>query len=451
MTTVVAELSQSHSVRNGLILRFHRENKYFVVPPFLRAVEESKLASLRQRLKSISGLSTDFVVLLAGSTLIATLGLFQNSPAVIIGAMIIAPLMRPLVALSLAILTGDTRLLGRAVLTLAIGTLVGVFISSVMALLFSALELTPEILGRTHPTLLDLGVAIFAGAVGAYCQTNEKLSESLAGVAISVALVPPLSVVGIGVAYGNWSVGSGAALLYATNLIGITVAGAIVFLILGFTPLHRAKKGLLVSGALSIMLIIPLALSMNELIMENQISITTKEILQQKTFTFKDVQLREVRVERFKKPMKVVATVLSPNQPITPKQVALVQDLLVRELGIPLDFKLQIIPSTQISGTIEPIPPTIEKPTLPAPTNSEPQQPQNEISPAIPIEQPGTQTPPGESPKMPQEEQIDGSSSSQTQPSEPATPSEKTTAGQDETTSVPENTDTAPQPPAKTP
>ncbi len=90
---------------------------------------------------------------------------------------------------------------------------------------------------------------------------------------------------------------------------------------------------------------------MRELILENQISIHIKQILREKTFTFKGVQLHDVNVERFKEPMIVVTTVLSPEQPITPKQVALVQALLVRELGIPLEFKLQIIPATQITAT----------------------------------------------------------------------------------------------------
>lgn len=321
------------------------------MPHFLRQVEESQLSSLQGRLESISNLSVDFLILLSGSTLIATLGLFQNSPAVIIGAMIIAPLMRPLVALSLSTLTGDTRLLGRALFTLLIGSMAGVFISSSLALLFRSLELTPEILARTHPTLLDLGVAIFAGAVGAYCQADEKLSDTLAGVAISVALVPPLSVVGIGLAFGSLAVSSGAALLYATNLIGITVAGALVFLVMGFTPLHQAKKGLLISAVVSVFLIVPLALSMRELILENQISVNIKEILRERTVTFKGVQLYDVRVERFKKPMIVLATVLSRGEPITPRQVALVQDFLVRELSIPIEFRLQIIPATQITAT----------------------------------------------------------------------------------------------------
>jgi len=323
------------------------------MPPLLHPVEESRLSNLQQRLKKNSTLSADFLVLLSGSTLIATLGLFQNSPAVVIGAMIIAPLMRPLTALSLATLTGESRLLGRALLTLIVGTIFGTIISICMALLFRSLELTPEILARTRPTLLDLGVAIFAGAIGAYCQSDEKLSDSLAGVAISVALVPPLSVVGIGLAFGNLSVASGAALLYTTNLIGITVSGAIVFLILGFTPLHQAKTGLVFSAMVSLLLIVPLCFSMRELILENQISINIKEILREKTYTFKGVRLNDVRVERFKQPMIVIATVLSPDQPITSKQVALVQALLIRELDIPLQFKLQIIPATEVTASEE--------------------------------------------------------------------------------------------------
>lgn len=319
-------------------------------PTLLPHVAEPKLSALQTRMESISKLSIDFVVLLAGSTMIATLGLFQNSPAVIIGAMIIAPLMRPLVGLSLATLTGDTRLLLRASLTLIVGTIVGAAIATVMALFVRSLELTPEILGRTHPTLLDLGVALFAGAVGAYCQANEKLVDTLAGVAIAVALVPPLSVVGIGLAFNATPVWTGAALLYATNLIGITVAGAVVFLIMGYTPLRLAKKGLAISAAVTVLLIVPLALSMRELVLENQISSSVRHILKEKTFTFKGVQLHNVEVKRFRTPMSVVATVLGSDQPITAHQVKLVQDFLSKEIGIPVEFKLRIIPSVELTA-----------------------------------------------------------------------------------------------------
>ncbi len=323
------------------------------MPPLLKPVEESALEALQKRLESLSTLSADFLVLLSGSTLIATLGLFQNSPAVIIGAMIIAPLMRPMVGLSLGTLTGDSRLILRAAITLLVGTLLAMGIAASMAVLFRSLELTPEILSRTHPTLLDLGVAVFAGAIGAYCQADEKLSDSLAGVAISVALVPPLSVVGIGVCFGSPSVFTGALLLYATNLIGITVAGAIVFLFKGFIPLRQAKRGLVISAIVSIFLIVPLGLSMRELVLQNLISIKTKSILEEKTHTFRGMQLGEVEVERFKEPMIVVATVFSPERPITSNQVRLVQDFLSTELNFPVEFRLRLIPVTTITANDE--------------------------------------------------------------------------------------------------
>jgi uncharacterized hydrophobic protein (TIGR00271 family) len=300
-------------------------------------------------LESISLLTPEFIVLLAGSTVIATFGLFQNSAAVIIGAMIIAPLMRPLVALSLATITADTALFRRAMLTLVVGSITGLFIATVMASFLRSLELSPEILGRTHPTLLDLGVALVAGAIGAYCQTNQKLADSLAGVAIAVALVPPLSVVGIGLALNEVSIWSGAALLYATNLIGITLAGSLVFLLMGYTPLQQAKKGLAISAAMTILLILPLALSMRELVLENQISAKVRSLLKDKTLTFRGVLLREVEVKRFRTPMRVIATVIASNWPISANQVKLVQDFLVKEIGIPIEFRLRIIPSQELS------------------------------------------------------------------------------------------------------
>lgn len=316
----------------------------------LRHVDEIVLSTLQQRLEQSGRLSRDFLVLLAGATAIATLGLFQNSPAVIIGAMIIAPLMRPLTCLSLAMITADARQLAKSVLTLSVGSVLGIIISMAMAYLLRALELTPEILARTHPTLLDLGVALAAGAVGAYCQADEKLSDTMAGVAIAVALVPPLSVVGIGLAFDSPSVSSGAALLYATNLVGITIAGSLVFLLQGFSPLKLARRGLAISGAGILMLGVPLALSMRELILENQISAKVKTILKEKTVTFRDAQLREVKVTRFKVPMTVKATVLSSGDTITPRQVTLVQELLRREIGLPLKFALRIIPATEVTA-----------------------------------------------------------------------------------------------------
>jgi uncharacterized hydrophobic protein (TIGR00271 family) len=379
-------------------------------PTLLPHVDEPKLSALQLRLESISKLSVDFIVLLAGSTMIATLGLFQNSPAVIIGAMIIAPLMRPLVGLSLATISGDSRLLLRASVTLLAGTVVGAFIAATMAFFVRSLELTPEILGRTHPNLLDLGVALFAGAVGAYCQAKEELADTLAGVAIAVALVPPLSVVGIGLAFNAVPVWSGAALLYATNLIGITVAGAIVFLIMGYTPLKLAKKGLAISAAVTVLLIVPLALSMRELVLENQISSSVRQILKEKTFTFRGVQLHNVQVKRFRTPMSVVATVLGSDQPITAHQVKLVQDFLSREIGIPVEFKLRIIPSVELTAvevTSEDAqntnPTPVKDVPMPAPDQSpSTQHEQPSVEPSVEQSKPAPENDPMQSTPLPE-------------------------------------------------
>ena len=231
------------------------------------------------------------------------------------------------------------------------GSIVGVVIAATTASLLRSLELTPEILGRTHANLLDLAVAFAAGAIGAYCHADEKLADTLAGVAIAVALVPPLSVVGIGLTLGSVPVWSGAALLYATNLVGITIAGALVFLLRGYIPLKSARKGLAISAAVATILMIPLALSMRELVLENQISGKIQNVLKEKTFTFRHARLKDVQVKRSQTPMSVIATVFATDLPIKPRQIKLVQDFLSKEIGIPIEFRLRIIPVTELTAT----------------------------------------------------------------------------------------------------
>jgi uncharacterized hydrophobic protein (TIGR00271 family) len=314
-------------------------------------LSDAEITSLEKQLEVISKFSLEFVALLTASVVIATLGLFENSAAVIIGAMIIAPLMRPLAGLSLSLLTADILLLQRAAITLVLGTLIGVSIACCLASLLHQIELTPEILARTKPTLLDLGIAFFAGVIGAYCQANKTLADSLAGVAIAVALVPPLSVVGIGLAFGQTDLWQGAGLLYLTNLVGISIAGALTFLCLGYAPPHRAKRGLMISSALVAMLIVPLAISMKSMILQNRLNTEIRQILKQ-TYTFRNARLRDVEIRRYRKPPLVLATVFT-DQPISHNQVRMVQDLLVRQLNMALEFRIQVIPIIEINAAEE--------------------------------------------------------------------------------------------------
>lgn len=182
---------------------------------------------------------------------IATLGLVLNSPAVIIGAMLISPLMGPILAAGLALASGDIILGGRAITNLVLSCLVAISLAVVLVALLPFKEITAEIAARTQPNTLDLFVALFSGAIGsvAICKEVKGVVTSIPGVAIAVALMPPLCVAGFGLgiaisvnATEGMRVARGGGLLFLTNLVAITFTAMIVFLLLHIdTPEVRAR------------------------------------------------------------------------------------------------------------------------------------------------------------------------------------------------------------------
>lgn len=172
---------------------------------------------------------------------IATLGLVLNSPAVIIGAMLISPLMGSILANGLALATGDVILALRAIFNLILSCGLAIAFAVLLVLILPFKEMTSEILARTQPNLLDLVIAMFSGAVGAVAISKEAkgVVTSIPGVSIAVALMPPLCVVGYGIGMavslspGNGlAVARGGGLLFFTNLVAITFMAMIVFLAL---------------------------------------------------------------------------------------------------------------------------------------------------------------------------------------------------------------------------
>ena len=156
--------------------------------------------------------------------------------------------------------------------------------------------LSPEVLARVNPTSIDLGVALAAGAAGAFANSRRHIADALPGVAIAVALVPPLSVVGIGLALGEQRVATGAMLLFVTNLTGIVFSGGIVFLLQRYGNLTRAKRGLLVSVALLSILGLPLGFSLRRLLIKENVRRSVGELIRDRTITFSDTDVRAVRV-----------------------------------------------------------------------------------------------------------------------------------------------------------
>ncbi|MBN1700132.1 MAG: DUF389 domain-containing protein [Spirochaetales bacterium] len=180
--------------------------------------------------------TVEFYVLLILSCLIATAGLYLDSPAVIIGAMIVAPLMGPLFGFSAGMLWGSGKVLREAVTTLFKGTVLVVGVTAAMSFFIPGISVTGEMLSRIKPSFFDVMVALCCGLIGAYAFVNKRVSSAIPGVAISVALMPPLCTVGIGIGLRNWDMAKGASLLYGINLTGISLAALVVFYLVRLHP-----------------------------------------------------------------------------------------------------------------------------------------------------------------------------------------------------------------------
>ncbi len=247
--------------------------------------------------------SLGFFVLLLCAAVIATLGLIANSAAVVIGAMIVAPLMDPILSLAFALSISNNKLAKRSLLTVVIGVLSVVATSALLASLLDVSEVNREMTSRTAPNLIDLGVAVAAAVAGSFSMTRERLSNSLAGVAIAVALVPPLCVCGIGLSMGNEvvavfgrgtvagitnQISEGSFLLFLANLIGITVASLFVFLVQRYGSVLQCWRNLVLWLGLLGLLCIPLSSALHDF--------NIKQDIESKFDAFKAGQVRQLKL-----------------------------------------------------------------------------------------------------------------------------------------------------------
>ena len=188
---------------------------------------------------------TRFVALMAFASVLASTGVVADSTAVVVGAMLIAPLMTPLMGMALSLAMGWPNRLARSSLVTMAGIVIAIVVGFVIGLAdFTVVDTltNSQIVSRSNPTIIDLVIAVAAGAAGAYGWSRPDVSNSLPGVAVAIALVPPLSVIGISYSQRDWESGNGALLLFATNAIAILIVGAGVFLLTGVAPLSRATE-----------------------------------------------------------------------------------------------------------------------------------------------------------------------------------------------------------------
>lgn len=283
-------------------------------------------------------MSERYLFMTAMSAGIAVLGLLLSSPAVVIGAMLLSPLMGPIMGLGFALAIGDYHWLRQSARSLAWGTVMAVGLTGALVYLSPIQTITPEIAARTQPNLFDLFVALFSALAGAYAMIRGR-EGTIVGVAIATALMPPLATVGFGLATWNWTVFSGALLLYVTNLITIALTAWGMARLYGFvTTLSQRQsqfQNFVIIGVF-IGLIVPLSLSLLQIVEEtNAQRVARNEILE--NFPNRAL-LDELKLDFGKDVITVDATVLTPR--LNTDAEARTERALIQQLGRQVELNL---------------------------------------------------------------------------------------------------------------
>lgn len=316
----------------------------------------------------------DYFVMIGLAAGIAALGLLLNSPAVIIGAMLVAPLMAAIVGLGMGIVMGDLPLLRLAASATLRGMLLAVGVG--IAAGFLALNSTPtaEILGRTQPTLLDLGVALVSGAAGAYALCRKDVSASLPGVAIAAALVPPLTTVGIGLRWGSLAIAGGALLLFLTNLIAISAASTIVFLLFGFRPgeeterINILRRGGTAAIALLLIVAVTLGVLTYRLVSQVRFNQDVRAAVASEVYQLDQAEVDEITIEPLAQgEIHLQVSIRSPHS-VSHEQTVAIQKGIAERINRTVSLLLTVIPTTQLDPFVPPTPtPTITRTPTPTP------------------------------------------------------------------------------------
>ena len=311
------------------------------------------IASLNRGLWRLSVPTFSFHFMLGLSAIISTLGLLANSVAIIIGAMIIAPLMGPIIGMAYSVAMGNRKLLRRSSLTLLKGVILTVAASWITASIIGLETVESEILSRTNPTLIDFGIAMAAGLAGAFTQTRRSIADAIPGVAIAVALVPPLSVIGIGLGLAEQEIALGAFLLFSTNLICIVFFGSLVFLFQSYGNLDRAKKGLAMSTVVMFALGVPLTISMRELIIRKNVTSQVSDLVLEEMDTFSNADIDLITVIPREKFLDIKIDVAAPLDSISQADIDRLRNVLTNQINRPIELRVEVVPMRIIESPDE--------------------------------------------------------------------------------------------------
>jgi uncharacterized hydrophobic protein (TIGR00271 family) len=330
----------------------------------VKPVTRERRAEVQIQLRESSDPDFDFFLLVVLSCVIATLGLLTNSPAVIIGAMLVAPLMSPIIGLGLASLTGDTKLFRNASLALARGALTAIVMATLLTLVNRWLpflplqELPNEVLVRTRPTPIDLTIALAGGMAAAFALAMPSLSAALPGVAIATALMPPLCTVGVGIAMGRWDVAGGALLLFITNAVTIAFAAMLVFSAVGFSVRQEdgrlVPRALVVTAIFTLALLIPLTWLSVQFFRDAQDNGHINEVVAQEVARY-HAELADFHVVKQDETLQISLTVRT-SEPLRYEDVNQMQ----QDIAVQLQKPVSIVVNQIFAARLDPlIPPTL--------------------------------------------------------------------------------------------
>lgn len=285
--------------------------------------------------------SGHFVFMTVISAGIAILGLLLSSPAVVIGAMLISPLMGPIIGVGFGVALFDLAETRRSLTTFMIGVAVAIAFTATIVLLSPIQEVTSEIAARTRPNLFDLGVAILSGLAGTYAMVRGR-HGAIVGVAIAVALMPPLAVVGYGLATWNGRIFWGALLLFVTNFVAIALSAATLARIYGFgtqlSPRQTWLQATLIIGFLAA-LAVPLGVALRQIAWEALATRETRNIIARQFG--ENTRVAQLDLDFDDDPLRITATIFTPER--TARAERLASEALALSLGRKVDLHLDQI------------------------------------------------------------------------------------------------------------
>ncbi|HMB25851.1 MAG TPA: TIGR00341 family protein [Patescibacteria group bacterium] len=296
----------------------------------------------------------DFYVMSVLAGIIVILGIIIDSPAVVIGGMLLAPLVWPILAAAIGIAMGRSRMLRKALFTIMKSTLLIMLAAILIGLIIPDLLIeSNEFLSRTSPTLFELLIGLAAGFVGAFIIAYPKMGEAIAGVVIAAAIVPPIATTGLSLARGDFDLAAGAFLLYLSNLIAITFAATILFLISNFNPSsetgeEQRKSGFAWTTLFLIVIIIPLLLITRQTAQELE---QTRIIKNTVTSSLENVAISEVKLDD-QQDILVISLTIRSKKNITEDQTAAMENVLVKRLEKPIILKIKLVPVVEAGSDL---------------------------------------------------------------------------------------------------